>query len=81
MYNIRCVIFDISTSYTLSNWDNIYILLHGYFYIDLSMCPVNIYFPLGLWPSGENTFLQATYSGQYKNNHVIIYKYYMPTTH
>ncbi len=25
--------------------ENIYIVLHGYFCIDLSMCPVNMYFP------------------------------------
>ncbi len=27
--------------------DNTYILLHGYFCIDLSMCSVNMYFPEG----------------------------------
>ncbi len=34
----------------------LYILLHGYFCIDLSMCPVNMYFPEGRRPNRKYMF-------------------------
>ncbi len=48
------------------------------FCIDLSMCPVNMYFPEGHRPKGKYMFtcLQGTYEGQYKKSYVIMYLLY-----
>ncbi len=66
------IFFNIVTIVSISQqhchiYVNIYILLHGYFCIDLSMCPVNMYFLEGPRPKGQYC-LQGTHEGQYKNN-------------